>query len=77
MLASMFSGRFNIAKDSEHRYFIDRDGTYFPYILDFLRDDTTLPPPSLALRVSAKKPYIIFTIHIISGLTALIIGKAT
>uniref|UniRef100_A0A8C4WZ99 BTB/POZ domain-containing protein KCTD7 n=1 Tax=Eptatretus burgeri TaxID=7764 RepID=A0A8C4WZ99_EPTBU len=37
MLATMFSGRHRIPRDSEGRYFIDRDGTYFRDILNFLR----------------------------------------
>ncbi|KAG8587547.1 hypothetical protein GDO81_005704 [Engystomops pustulosus] len=37
MLAAMFSGRHHIPTDAEGRYFIDRDGTYFGDILNFLR----------------------------------------
>uniref|UniRef100_A0AAQ4PR57 BTB/POZ domain-containing protein KCTD7 n=2 Tax=Gasterosteus aculeatus aculeatus TaxID=481459 RepID=A0AAQ4PR57_GASAC len=38
MLAAMFSGRHYIPRDAEGRYFIDRDGTYFADILNFLRE---------------------------------------
>ncbi|XP_068187360.1 BTB/POZ domain-containing protein KCTD7 [Antennarius striatus] len=38
MLAAMFSGRHYIPRDSEGRYFIDRDGMYFGDILNFLRE---------------------------------------
>ncbi|XP_055064161.2 BTB/POZ domain-containing protein KCTD7 [Misgurnus anguillicaudatus] len=38
MLAAMFSGRHHIPRDAEGRYFIDRDGTYFGDILNFLRE---------------------------------------
>ncbi|XP_031724850.1 BTB/POZ domain-containing protein KCTD7 isoform X1 [Anarrhichthys ocellatus] len=38
MLAAMFSGRHHIPRDAEGRYFIDRDGTYFADILNFLRE---------------------------------------
>jgi hypothetical protein len=34
----MFSGRFELKKDSDGRCFIDRDGTHFKYILNYLRD---------------------------------------
>ena len=44
MLAAMFSGRHNVEKDEEGRYFIDRDGTHFRYILNFLRDGNTYIP---------------------------------
>mmetsp|Transcript_36123 Transcript_36123/g.88991 ORF Transcript_36123/g.88991 Transcript_36123/m.88991 type:complete len:393 (+) Transcript_36123:296-1474(+) len=37
-LASMFSGRFNLQPDAEGVYFIDRNGTHFCHILDYLRD---------------------------------------
>lgn len=44
MLAAMFSGRHNVMKDDEGRYFIDRDGTHFRYILNYLRDGNTYIP---------------------------------
>ncbi|XP_065274585.1 rab5 GDP/GTP exchange factor [Emys orbicularis] len=37
MLAAMFSGRHYIPTDAQGRYFIDRDGTYFGDVLNFLR----------------------------------------
>lgn len=40
MLAAMFSGRFPLKKDDDGCYFLDRDGTYFGYILEWLRDGT-------------------------------------
>lgn len=48
MLAAMFSGRHELKKeDGNGSYFIDRDGTHFRYILNFLRDsevkDGTIP----------------------------------
>ena len=38
MLAAMFSGRHSLVADSDGSYFIDRDGTHFRYILNYLRD---------------------------------------
>jgi hypothetical protein len=35
---STFSGRFDIPIDKQGKYFIDRDGTLFKYILSFLRE---------------------------------------
>lgn len=50
MLAAMFSGYHNVKSDEEGRYFIDRDGTHFRYILNYLRDkDATLPSDSETL----------------------------
>jgi BTB/POZ domain len=37
MLGAMFSGMFPTARDSEGRFFIDRDGSTFGHILNFLR----------------------------------------
>ena len=51
MLAAMFSGRHELDTDSEGRYFIDRDGTYFKEILNYLRDSTQLPNADRALEV--------------------------
>lgn len=44
MLAAMFSGRHNATTDEDGRYFIDRDGTHFRYILNYLRDGNTYLP---------------------------------
>ena len=38
MLAIMFSGRHSVKKEEDGSYFIDRDGTHFRYILNYLRD---------------------------------------
>eukprot|EP00743_Colponemidia_sp_Colp-15_P003927 GILK01004236.1.p1 GENE.GILK01004236.1~~GILK01004236.1.p1 ORF type:complete len:297 (-),score=16.99 GILK01004236.1:301-1191(-) len=44
MLAAMFSGRHTLSRDEDGCFFIDRDGTYFSYILNYLRDgDLTIP----------------------------------
>ena len=38
MLAAMFSGRHRLKVEVDGSYFIDRDGTHFRYILNYLRD---------------------------------------
>ena len=38
MLAAMFSGRHELKREPDGSYFIDRDGTHFRYILNYLRD---------------------------------------
>ena len=38
MLAAMFSGRHKLIQDGKGAYFIDRDGTHFRFILNYLRD---------------------------------------
>jgi hypothetical protein len=42
-LSSMFSGRFALAPDAaDGSYFLDRDGTHFRHVLNFLRVGPTL-----------------------------------
>ena len=44
MLAVMFSGRYELTPNSKGAYFIDRDGTHFRYVLNFLRDGEVYLP---------------------------------
>jgi hypothetical protein len=54
MLAAMFSGRYELKKETDGSYFIDRDGTFFRHILNFLRDGCldagTLPQDSVIIK---------------------------
>ncbi|CAH1263701.1 KCTD21 [Branchiostoma lanceolatum] len=44
MLGAMFGGDFGTLQDDQGRYFIDRDGTLFRHVLNFLRtNQLTLP----------------------------------
>ena len=38
MLATMFSGKFEMKPSEDGAFFIDRDGTYFRFILNYLRN---------------------------------------
>eukprot|EP01116_Phalansterium_solitarium_P025728 TRINITY_DN9980_c0_g1_i1.p1 TRINITY_DN9980_c0_g1~~TRINITY_DN9980_c0_g1_i1.p1 ORF type:complete len:239 (+),score=104.91 TRINITY_DN9980_c0_g1_i1:146-862(+) len=46
LLESMFGGRHAITKDSKGRYFIDRNGRRFEWLLDFLREPFQFVPPA-------------------------------
>ena len=61
MLCAMFSGRVGVLTDKDHRYFIDRDGNLFRYVLSFLRFGRAMafhlsfsfpPPASFSLLIS-------------------------
>lgn len=56
MLAAMFSGRHTPDKDSQGRFFIDRDPTHFHHILNYLRHEK-LPPALLAVEVLDEAEY--------------------
>ena len=51
MLAAMFSGRFEMKPPEDGSFFIDRDGTHFRFILNFLRSGKlTLPEGATFLK---------------------------
>ena len=44
MLAAMFSGKFEMKPSENGSFFIDRDGTYFRFILNYLRNGELILP---------------------------------
>ena len=44
MLAAMFSGRHEVQTTEDGSFFIDRDGTYFRFILNYLRNGELILP---------------------------------
>ena len=51
MLAAMFSGKFEMRPSEDGAFFIDRDGTHFRFILNYLRTGKlTLPDEEKTLR---------------------------
>ena len=44
MLAAMFSGKFDTKPSEDGSFFIDRDGTYFRFILNYLRNGELILP---------------------------------
>ncbi|XP_076090311.1 uncharacterized protein LOC143062530 [Mytilus galloprovincialis] len=57
MLGAMFSGRHNLDKDNKDNYFIDRNGKYFQYVLEFLRDENFFPPIDVRKNVLIEAEY--------------------
>ncbi|XP_078354273.1 uncharacterized protein LOC144638857 isoform X2 [Oculina patagonica] len=50
MLHAMFSGRFDTKPSEDGSYFIDRDGTHFRYILNYLRTGQLIVPEDKTVR---------------------------
>ena len=50
MLHAMFSGRFDTKPSEDGSYFIDRDGTHFRYILNYLRTGKLVVPEDKVVR---------------------------
>ena len=50
MLYAMFSGRFDTKPGEDGTYFIDRDGTHFRYILNYLRTGKLVLPDDAVVR---------------------------
>lgn len=51
MLHAMFSGRFDTKPAEDGCYFIDRDGTHFRYILNYLRTGQLVVPEDKVVRI--------------------------
>lgn len=54
LLGQIFTGKETIGKDSKGRYFVDRDGVLFRYILDFLRNQKLVLPENFHERERLK-----------------------
>jgi len=69
LIGRMFSGRYPVEVNDDGRVFIDRDGTYFGYVLKFLRE------PSKNVKMSDKEEYEEFKTEIeFYGLTKAMFG---
>jgi len=54
-LSKMFTGALPIIKDDKNVFFIDRNGDYFSYILDYLRENTLYSPSDTFLSKKIKE----------------------
>ena len=79
MLAAMFSGRHPLKQESDGSYFIDRDGTHFRYILNFLRDGTvdegTLPSDVVTLKEILREAKYYQISELVTYMEKLALGK--
>ena len=55
MLAAMFSGRHRIETTGDGTFFSDRDGTYFRFILNYLRNGELILPEGARSSRSLKQ----------------------
>ena len=63
MLHAMFSGRFDTKPGEDGSYFIDRDGTHFRYILNYLRTGRLLFPKDELIREELLEETEFYQIH--------------
>ena len=55
MLAAMFSGKFEMKPSEDRAFFVDRDGTHFRIILNYLRNGKTIPEGATFLKELADE----------------------
>ncbi|XP_028140525.2 BTB/POZ domain-containing protein KCTD16 [Diabrotica virgifera virgifera] len=63
LLHAIFTGREPIIKDAKNRYFLDRDGVLFRYVLDFLRDGNVVLPECFRERERLKTEAEKYMLH--------------
>ena len=63
MLHAMFSGRFDTKPAEDGSYFIDRDGSHFRYILNYLRTGRLLLPEDKLVRKELLEEAEFYQIH--------------
>ena len=74
MLHAMFSRRFDTKPDEDGIYFIDRDGTHFRYILNYLRTRELLVPDDKTARYELLTKATFFEVEgIIRVLTPILL----
>lgn len=62
-LAKIFSGDFELEYDADGRFFIDRNGEHFKYILDSLRNDELILPQNEELRDKVINEFKFFNLE--------------
>ena len=73
ILHAMFSGRFDTKPDKDGTYFIDRDGTHFRYILNYLRTRELIVPDDKTVHYEMQSKATFFEVEgIIKALTPIL-----
>ncbi|KAM7427113.1 hypothetical protein ABFA07_021707 [Porites harrisoni] len=75
MLATMFSGRHKLTQEPDGSYFVDRDGTHFRHILNYLRDGfraEMLPQDELSLRQIANEAHYFQLTDLVAGIESIL-----
>ncbi|KAL9954724.1 hypothetical protein ACROYT_G042297 [Oculina patagonica] len=63
MLAAMFSGRFEMKPSEDGSFFIDRDGTHFRFILNYLRTGKLILPEGATFLEELEEEAEFYQIH--------------
>ena len=63
MLAAMFSGKFDMKPSEDGSFFIDRDGTHFRFILNFLRTGKLTLPEGATFTKELEEEAEFYQIH--------------
>ena len=63
MLAAMFSGKFDMKPSEDGSFFIDRDGTHFRFILNFLRTGKLTLPEGATCTKELEEEAKFYQIH--------------
>ena len=64
LLADMFSGKQKLPTDSRGRFFIDRDGIMFKFILDYLRTGNVVLPDKFSYTERLLSEVAYFKLHL-------------
>lgn len=62
-LSSIFTGKITIEKDAKGKFFLDRDGVLFRYILDYLRNDSLSLPEGFRERERLRREAIFYGLN--------------
>ncbi|XP_044739211.1 BTB/POZ domain-containing protein KCTD16 [Chrysoperla carnea] len=78
LLGEIFSGRQQVPRDAKGRYFIDRDGVLFRYVLDYLRNKSLILPESFKEKERLRQEALYYNLpHMVEAITNYSEGGGT